>query len=156
VNKDDGPRPDTTAEALAELKPVFRPDGELTAGNSCPLNDGAAAVVVMSDGMARELGITPLAHIVASGISALNPEIRGLGTIEASRQALSRAGMTINDIDLVEINEDFAAQVIPSARHLEIPWEKLNVNGGATTLGHPFRDGRRPHHDHAAQRPPDR
>ena len=138
VNKDDGPRPDTTAEILAELKPVFRPDGELTAGNSCPLNDGAAAVVVMSDGMARELGITPLARIVASGISALNPEIRGLGTIEASRQALSRAGMTINDIDLVEINEDFAAQVIPSARHLEIPWEKLNVNGGAIALGHPF------------------
>jgi acetyl-CoA C-acetyltransferase len=138
VNTDDGPRPGTTAEILAALQPVFRPDGELTAGNSCPLNDGAAAVVVMSDGMARELGITPLARIVASGISALNPEIRGLGTIEASRQALSRAGMTINDIDLVEINEDFAAQVIPSARHLEIPWEKLNVNGGAIALGHPF------------------
>ncbi len=138
VNTDDGPRPGTTVEILAELKPVFRPDGELTAGNSCPLNDGATAVVVMSDGKARELGITPLARIVASGISALNPEIRGLGTIEASRQALSRAGMTINDIDLVEINEDFAAQVIPSARHLEIPWEKLNVNGGAIALGHPF------------------
>ena len=138
VNTDDGPRPGTTVEILAALQPVFRPDGELTAGNSCPLNDGAAAVVVMSDGMARELGIIPLARIVASGISALNPEIRGLGTIEASRQALSRAGMTINDIDLVEINEDFAAQVIPSARHLEIPWEKLNVNGGAIALGHPF------------------
>jgi len=138
VNTDDGPRPGTTVEILAELQPVFRPDGELTAGNSCPLNDGAAAVVVMSDGMARELGITPLARIVASGISALNPEIRGLGTIEASRQALSRAGMTIDDIDLVEINEDFAAQVIPSARHLGIPWEKLNVNGGSIALGHPF------------------
>ncbi len=138
VNTDDGPRPGATAEILAALQPVFRPDGELTAGNSCPLNDGAAAVVVMSDGMARELGITPLARIVASGISALNPEIRGLGTIEASRQALSRAGMTINDIDLVEINEDFAAQVIPSARHLGIPWEKLNVNGGSIALGHPF------------------
>ena len=138
VNKDDGPRPGTTVEMLAELKPVFRPDGELTAGNSCPLNDGAAAVVVMSDEKARELGITPLARIVASGVSALNPEIRGLGTIKASRQALSRAGMTINDIDLVEINEDFAAQVIPSARHLEIPWDKLNVNGGAIALGHPY------------------
>ena len=138
VNEDDGPRPGTTVEILAELKPVFRPDGEVTAGNSCPLNDGAAAVVVMSDSKARELGITPLARIVASGISAINPEIRGLGTIEASRQALSRAGMTINDIDLVEINEDFAAQVIPSARYLEIPWEKLNVNGGAIALGHPF------------------
>jgi len=130
VSKDDGPRPGTTVEILAELKPVFRPDGEVTAGNSCPLNDGAAAVVVMSEGQAREPGITPLARIVASGVSALNPEIRGLGTIEASRQALSRAGMTIN--------EDFAAQVIPSARQLEIPWEKLNVNGGSIALGHPY------------------
>jgi len=138
VNKDDGPRPGTTVEILAELKPVFRPDGEVTASNSCPLNDGAAAVVVMTDSKARELGITPLARIVASGVSALNPEIRGLGTIEASRQALSRAGMTINDIDLYEINEDFAAQVIPSARHLGIPWEKLDVNGGAIALGHPY------------------
>jgi acetyl-CoA C-acetyltransferase len=138
VSKDDGPRPGTTVEILAALQPVFRPDGEVTAGNCCPLNDGAAAVVVMSDGKARELGITPLARIVASGVSALNPEIRGLGTIEASRQALSRAGMTINDIDLVEINEDFAAQVIPSARYLEIPWEKLNVNGGSIALGHPY------------------
>jgi acetyl-CoA C-acetyltransferase len=138
VDKDDCIRPDTTVEILAELKPVFRPDGEVTAGNCCPLNDGAAAVVVMSDAKARELGITPLARIVASGISALNPEIRGLGTVEASCQALSRAGMTINDIDLAEINEDFAAQVIPSARSLEIPWEKLNVNGGAIALGHPY------------------
>jgi acetyl-CoA C-acetyltransferase len=138
VSKDDGPRPGTTVEILATLQPVFRPDGEVTAGNCCALNDGAAAVVVMSDEKARELGITPLARIVASGVSALNPEIRGLGTIEATRQALSRAGMTINDIDLVEINEDFAAQVIPSARHLQIPWDKLNVNGGAIALGHPY------------------
>jgi acetyl-CoA C-acetyltransferase len=138
VSKDDGPRPGTTVEILATLKPVFRPDGEVTAGNCCALNDGAAAVVVMSDERARELGITPLACIVASGVSALDPEIRGLGTIEASHQALNRAGMTINDIDLVEINEDFAAQVIPSARYLEVPWEKLNVNGGAIALGHPY------------------
>lgn len=138
VSKDDGPRPGTTVEILATLKPVFRPDGEVTAGNCCALNDGAAAVVVMSDERARELGITPLARIVASGVSALDPEIRGLGTIEASHQALNRAGMTINDIDLVEINEDFAAQVIPSARYLEVPWEKLNVNGGAIALGHPY------------------
>jgi acetyl-CoA C-acetyltransferase len=138
VSKDDGPRAGTTAEKLAALKPVFRPDGEVTAGNSCPLNDGAAAVVVMSDTKARELGIKPLARIVASGVSALNPEIMGLGPIEASRQALKRAGMSIGDIDLVEINEAFAAQVIPSAKHLGIPWEKLNVNGGSIALGHPF------------------
>jgi acetyl-CoA C-acetyltransferase len=138
VTKDDGPRPGTTMEKLAELQPVFRPDGQITAGNACPLNDGAAAVVVMSDTRARELGITPLARIVSSGVSALNPEIMGLGPIEASRQALSRAGMTMDDIDLVEINEAFAAQVIPSARHLGIPWEKLNVNGGAIALGHPY------------------
>jgi acetyl-CoA C-acetyltransferase len=138
VSKDDGPRPGTTMEKLAELKPVFRPDGEITAGNACPLNDGAAAVVVMSDSKARELGITPLARIVASGVSALNPEIMGLGPVDASRQALQRAGMSIDDIDLVEINEAFAAQVIPSARRLGIPWEKLNVNGGAIALGHPY------------------
>ncbi len=138
VSKDDGPRPGTTVEKLAELKPVFRPDGEITAGNACPLNDGAAAVVVMSDSRARELGITPLARIVASGVSALNPEIMGLGPIGACQQVLRRAGMTINDIDLVEINEAFAAQVIPSARHLGIPWDKLNVNGGAIALGHPY------------------
>jgi acetyl-CoA C-acetyltransferase len=138
VNKDDGPRPDTTAEKLAQLKPVFRPDGKVTAGNACPLNDGAAAVVVMSDTRARDLGITPLARIVASGVTALNPEIMGLGPIGASRQALGRAGMTIDDIDLVELNEAFAAQVIPSARNLGIDWEKLNVNGGAIALGHPF------------------
>jgi acetyl-CoA C-acetyltransferase len=135
---DDGPREGTTVEKLAQLKPAFRPDGEVTAGNSCPLNDGAAAVIVMSDTKARELGITPLARVVASGVSALNPEIMGLGPIEASRQALKRAGMTIDDIDLVEINEAFAAQVIPSARHLGVEWDKLNVNGGAIALGHPF------------------
>jgi len=138
VAKDDGPRPGTTVEGLAQLKPVFRPDGKVTAGNACPLNDGAAAVVVMSDTRARELGITPLARIVSSGVSALDPEIMGLGPIEASRQALRRAGMTIKDIDLVEINEAFAAQVIPSARTLGVDWERLNVAGGAIALGHPF------------------
>jgi acetyl-CoA C-acetyltransferase len=138
VSRDDGPRPGTTVEGLAQLKPAFRPDGEITAGNACPLNDGAAAVVVMSDARARELGLTPLARVVASGVSALNPEIMGLGPIEASRQALKRAGLTIDDIDLVEINEAFAAQVIPSAKHLGIPSEKLNVHGGAIALGHPF------------------
>jgi acetyl-CoA C-acetyltransferase len=138
VTRDDGPRPGTTIEKLAELQPVFRPDGQITAGNACPLNDGAAAVIVMSDSKARELGIKPLARIISSGVTALNPEIMGLGPIEASRQALKRAGMTINDIDLVEINEAFAAQVIPSARHLGIPWDKLNINGGAIALGHPY------------------
>jgi acetyl-CoA C-acetyltransferase len=138
VSADDGPRPDTSLEKLASLPPVFRPDGKVTAGNSCPLNDGAAAVIIMSDTRARELGITPRARIVASGVSALDPEIMGLGPIEASRQALRRAGMTIDDIDLVEINEAFAAQVIPSARALGIPFDKLNVNGGAIALGHPF------------------
>ncbi len=138
VAKDDGPRAGTTVEKLAELKPAFRPDGEITAGNACPLNDGAAAVIVMSDTRARELGITPLARVVSSGVSGLNPEIMGLGPIEASRQALARAGMGIDDIDLVEINEAFAAQVLPSARHLGIPMDKLNVKGGGIALGHPF------------------
>src|SRR3954463_1504239 len=138
VTKDDGPRPDTTAEKLAGLKPVFRPDGTVTAGNACPLNDGAAAVIVMSDTRANELGLTPLARVVSSGVSGLNPEIMGLGPIGASRQALARAGLTIEDIDLVEINEAFAAQIVPSARHLGIPWEKLNVHGGGIALGHPF------------------
>ena len=138
VSKDDGPRAGTTLEALAGLKPVFRPDGSITAGNACPLNDGAAAVMVMSAEKAKALGLTPLARIVASGVSGLNPEIMGLGPIEAVRQTLKRAGMTIGDIDLVEINEAFAAQVIPSARHLNIPMEKLNVNGGGIALGHPF------------------
>ena len=110
----------------------------MTAGNACPLNDGAAAVVVMSDSKAKALGITPLARIIASGVSGLNPEIMGLGPVEACRQALKRAGMTMDQIDLVEINEAFAAQVIPSARELEIPWDKLNVKGGAIALGHPF------------------
>jgi len=138
VSKDDGPRDGTTAEGLANLKPAFRPDGEITAGNACPLNDGAAAVMVMSDTKAKQLGITPLARVVASGVSGLNPEIMGLGPIEAIRQTLARAKMTINDIDLVEINEAFAAQVIPSAKHLNIPMDKLNVHGGAIALGHPF------------------
>jgi len=138
VTKDDGPRPGTTLEGLAQLKPVFREGGTVTAGNACPLNDGAAAVVVMSDTRAAELGIMPLARIVASGVTALNPEIMGLGPIEAIRQALRRAKMEISDIDLVEINEAFAAQVIPSAKELGIEWEKLNVHGGAIALGHPF------------------
>jgi len=138
VTKDDGPRPGTTLEALANLKPAFREGGRVTAGNACPLNDGAAAVVVMSDTKASELGITPLARIVASGVSALNPEIMGLGPIEACRQTLKRAGMTIDDIDLVEINEAFAAQVVPCAKHLGIDYGKLNVHGGSIALGHPF------------------
>jgi acetyl-CoA C-acetyltransferase len=138
VSKDDGPRAGTTLEKLQSLKPVFREGGTVTAGNACPLNDGAAAVVVMSDTRAKELGITPLARIVASGVSGINPEIMGLGPIEACRQALSRAGMSIKDIDLVEINEAFAAQVLPSAKHLEIPLDKLNIRGGAIALGHPF------------------
>jgi acetyl-CoA C-acetyltransferase len=138
IRDDDGPRPGTTVEKLAELKPAFRPDGEVTAGNSCPLNDGAAAVIVMSDTRARELGITPVARIVASGVTALDPEIMGLGPVEACWQALGRAGMTVDDIDLVEINEAFAAQVLPSARQLGIDVDKLNVHGGAIALGHPF------------------
>jgi acetyl-CoA C-acetyltransferase len=138
VSTDDGPRPDTTMEGLAQLKPAFRPDGKVTAGNSCPLNDGAAGVIVMSEERANVLGIQPLARIVASGVSALNPEIMGLGPIEACRQTLARARMTIDDIDLVEINEAFAAQVVPSAKALDIPYEKLNVHGGAIALGHPF------------------
>jgi acetyl-CoA C-acetyltransferase len=138
VGTDDGPRPGVTIDAVAQLKPVFRPDGRVTAGNCCPLNDGAAAVVVMSDTKARELGITPLARIVSTGVTALSPEIMGLGPVEASRQALKRAGMTMDDVDLVEINEAFAAQVIPSYRDLDIPIDKLNVNGGAIAVGHPF------------------
>jgi len=138
VSKDDGPRPNTTLEGLSQLKPVFREGGTVTAGNACPLNDGAAAVIVMSDTRARELGITPLARVVASGVTGLNPEIMGLGPVEAVRQALKRADMTIDDIDLVEINEAFAAQVVPSAKELGISWDKLNVHGGAIALGHPF------------------
>jgi acetyl-CoA C-acetyltransferase len=138
VSADDGPRPGTTLEKVSQLKPVFRPDGTVTAGNCCPLNDGAAAVIVMSDVKAAELGITPLARIVSSGVTGLSPEIMGLGPVEASKQALGRAGMAISDIDLVEINEAFAAQVIPSAADLGIDLAKLNVNGGAIALGHPF------------------
>ncbi|WP_433450834.1 acetyl-CoA C-acetyltransferase [Streptomyces sp. CA-142005] len=138
VSKDDGPRPGVTLEGVSGLKPVFRPDGLVTAGNCCPLNDGAAAVVIMSDTKARELGLTPLARIVSTGVSGLSPEIMGLGPVEASEQALRRAGLTIDDIDLVEINEAFAAQVIPSYRELGIDLDKLNVNGGAIAVGHPF------------------
>lgn len=138
VSTDDGPRAGVTLDAVSGLKPVFRPDGRITAGNCCPLNDGAAAVVVMSAQRAEDLGLTPLARIVSTGVTALSPEIMGLGPVEASRQALRRAGMTIDDVDLVEINEAFAAQVIPSYRQLGIPEEKLNVMGGAIAVGHPF------------------
>lgn len=138
IREDDGPRLGTTVEVLAALQPAFRNGGSVTAGNSCRLNDGAAAVVVMSDRRAAELGITPLARIVSTGVSALSPEIMGLGPVEASRQALTRAGMTIGDIDLVELNEAFAAQVIPAYQQLGIPEERLNVNGGAVAIGHPF------------------
>jgi acetyl-CoA C-acetyltransferase len=138
VSKDDGPRAGVTYEAVSQLKPVFRPDGRVTAGNCCPLNDGAAAVVIMSDEKAAALGLTPLARIVATGVSGLSPEIMGLGPVEASRRALAHAGMTIDDIDLVEINEAFAAQVLPSQRDLGIDMDKLNVNGGAIAVGHPF------------------
>ncbi|GAA1174620.1 acetyl-CoA C-acetyltransferase [Kitasatospora gansuensis] len=138
VSTDDGPRAGVTLDAVSGLKPVFRPDGTVTAGNCCPLNDGAAALVIMSDTKARELGLTPLARVVSTGVSGLSPEIMGYGPVEASRQALKRAGLTIDDIDLVEINEAFAAQVIPSYRDLGIPLEKLNVNGGAIAVGHPF------------------
>ncbi|MFJ9441025.1 acetyl-CoA C-acetyltransferase [Kitasatospora sp. NPDC101235] len=138
VSTDDGPRAGVTLEGVAGLKPVFRPDGTVTAGNCCPLNDGAAALVIMSDTKARELGITPLARVVSTGVSALSPEIMGYGPVEASKQALKRAGLTIDDIDLVEINEAFAAQVIPSYRDLGVDLDKLNVNGGAIAVGHPF------------------
>ena len=138
VDRDDGPRPGVTLDAVGALKPVFRPGGTVTAGNCCPLNDGAAAVVVMSDRKARDLGITPLARIAATGVSALSPEIMGLGPVEATRQAMRRVGMTISDIDLVEINEAFAAQVIPSYRELGVDIDRLNVHGGAIALGHPF------------------
>ncbi len=138
VSADDGPRAGVTFEAVSALKPVFRPDGRVTAGNCCALNDGAAALVVMSDAKAKQLGLTPLARIVATGVSALSPEIMGLGPVQASRQVLGRAGMAIGDIDLVEINEAFAAQVLPSQRELGIDMDRLNVNGGAIALGHPF------------------
>ncbi|GAA3394884.1 acetyl-CoA C-acetyltransferase [Streptomyces roseoviridis] len=138
VSKDDGPRAGVTLEGVSGLKPVFRPDGLVTAGNCCPLNDGAAALVIMSDTKARELGLTPLARIVSTGVSGLSPEIMGLGPVEASKQALKRAGLTTSDIDLVEINEAFAAQVIPSYQDLGFDLDKVNVNGGAIAVGHPF------------------
>jgi acetyl-CoA C-acetyltransferase len=140
VAADDGPRRGVSYDAVSQLKPVFRPNGLITAGNCCPLNDGAAALVIMSGTRARDLGIAPLARIVSTGVTALSPEIMGLGPVEASRQALKRAGMTIDDIDLIEINEAFAAQVIPSARDLGIdPFgDRLNVHGGAIALGHPY------------------
>ncbi|MFD6856217.1 acetyl-CoA C-acetyltransferase [Rhodococcus sp. NPDC060090] len=138
VSTDDGPRPGTTYEAVSQLKPVFRPDGTITAGNACPLNDGAAALVIMSDTKAKALGLTPLARIVSTGVSGLSPEIMGLGPIEATKKALGKAGMGISDIDLFEINEAFAVQVIGSARELGIDEDKLNVSGGAIALGHPF------------------
>ncbi|MEH3141395.1 MAG: acetyl-CoA C-acetyltransferase [Mycobacterium kyogaense] len=138
VTTDDGPRAGTTYEAVSQLKPVFRPNGTITAGNACPLNDGAAAVVIMSDTKAKELGLTPLARIVSTGVSGLSPEIMGLGPIEAVRKALASAKMSISDIDLYEINEAFAVQVLGSARELGMDEEKLNVSGGAIALGHPF------------------
>ncbi|MER5966968.1 acetyl-CoA C-acetyltransferase [Streptomyces sp. NPDC002057] len=138
VSSDDGPRAGVTLEGVQGLKPVFRPDGLVTAANCCPLNDGAAALVIMSDTKARELGLTPLARIVSTGVSGLSPEIMGLGPVEASKQALKRAGLTIGDIDLAEINEAFAAQVIPSYQDLGLDLDKVNVNGGAIAVGHPF------------------
>ncbi|OBK04804.1 acetyl-CoA acetyltransferase [Mycolicibacterium conceptionense] len=138
VSTDDGPRAGTTYEKISQLKPVFRPNGTVTAGNACPLNDGAAALVVMSDVRAKELGLTPLARVVSTGVSGLSPEIMGLGPIEAVKKALANAKMTIDDIDLYEINEAFAVQVLGSARALGMDEDKLNVSGGAIALGHPF------------------
>ncbi|MGI5421962.1 acetyl-CoA C-acetyltransferase [Actinomadura luteofluorescens] len=138
VAADDCPRSGVTLEKVARLDPVFRPDGTVTAGNCCPLNDGAAALVIMSDARAAELGLAPLARIVSTGVTGLSPEIMGLGPVEASRRALARAGMSVEDVDLVEINEAFAAQVIPSARALGVDFDRLNVNGGAIAVGHPF------------------
>ncbi|MGY2702382.1 acetyl-CoA C-acetyltransferase [Nocardioides sp. HB32] len=138
VSADDGPRAGVTYDGIKDLKPVFRPDGVVTAGNCCPLNDGAAAVVIMSDTKAAELGAKPLARIVATGVSGLSPEIMGLGPVEATKRALAHAKMSIGDIDLVEINEAFAAQVVPSYQDLGIDLDRLNVNGGAIAVGHPF------------------
>lgn len=138
VSRDDGPRPGVTVESLSALEPVFRPDGTVTAGNCCPLNDGAAALVIVSDRVVDELGLTPLARIVSTGVSALSPEVMGLGPVEASRRALALAGMSIDDMDLVELNEAFAAQVLPSARELGVDPGRLNVHGGAIAVGHPF------------------
>ncbi len=138
VSTDDGPRAGTTLEGISGLKPVFRPDGTVTAGNACPLNDGAATVVVMSDTKAKELGLTPLARIVSTAVTGLSPEIMGLGPVEAIPAALRNAGMGLDDIDLYEINEAFAVQSWGSAKVLGIPLDKLNVNGGAIAVGHPF------------------
>jgi len=140
VARDDGPRPDSTLEKLSQLEPAFKPGGKVTAGNSCPLNDGAAAIVVMSDTRARELGITPLARIIASSVAGVAPEIMGVGPIEAVRMALKQAGMTIDEVDVVELNEAFAAQVLPVCRELGVdPFsDKLNPHGGAIALGHPY------------------
>ena len=138
VSTDDGPRAGTSYEKISQLNPVFRPNGTITAGNACPLNDGAAAVVIMSDTKAKALGLTPLARVVATGVSGLSPEIMGLGPIEAIKKALGNAKMSLGDIDLVEINEAFAVQVLGSARALGMDEDKLNVSGGAIALGHPF------------------
>jgi len=138
VSTDDGPRAGVTYDAVSQLKPVFRPDGTINAGNCCPLNDGAAALVIMSDTKAKELGLTPLARVVSTGVSGLSPEIMGLGPIEATKKALALAGKSISDIDLFEINEAFAVQVLGSARALNIDEDKLNVSGGSIAVGHPF------------------
>ncbi len=140
VSKDDGPRPGTTLEKLASLKPVFKPDGVVTAGNACPLNDGAAAVVIMSDERAKQLGITPKARIIATAVSGIDPEIMGVGPIEAIKTVLKRAGMSIGDIEQFELNEAFAAQVIPVCREVGIdPFDdRVNPNGGAIAIGHPY------------------
>ena len=138
VTKDDGPRPSSTLERLSALEPAFRPGGTVTAGNSCPLNDGAAAAIVMSDQKARELGVTPRARIVTAATWGNEPEYMGVAPIGAIRKALQRAGMSIGDIDVYELNEAFAAQVIPIAEEVGFDYEKLNPHGGAIALGHPF------------------
>src|SRR5699024_8007760 len=138
ISADDCPRDGVTADSVAKMKPVFRDGGSVTAANCCPLNDGAAALVVMSHDRARELGLTPLARIISTGVTALSPEIMGLGPVEATQQALKRAGLSVADIDQFEINEAFAAQVVPSVQQLGINIDKVNVNGGAIALGHPF------------------
>jgi acetyl-CoA C-acetyltransferase len=138
VSKDDGPRPGTTMEVLSQLKPAFKPDGSVTAGNSCPLNDGAAAVLVMSEDKAKQLGVKPKARIIASTVAAIRPEIMGLGPIPAIQALLKETGMKIDDVDIVEINEAFAAQIVPCKEDLGIPDDKLNPFGGAIALGHPF------------------
>jgi acetyl-CoA C-acetyltransferase len=138
VTQDDSPRPNTTLEKLAELPPAFTPDGSVTAGNSCPLNDGSAAVLVMEEQKARSLGLQPLARILASSVTALEPELMGMGPVEAVRRVLARANLTLDDIDVVELNEAFAAQVLAVVDELGIDMEKLNPHGGAIALGHPF------------------